>query len=160
MCVLVGANGTGKTTFFDVFSFLKDALAMNVGQALAKRGGWREVVSRGKLDASIEISLRFRLPIAEKTRLVTYILEIGLDDSGKPIIYQEILSCKRSSHGTSYHFLEFSRGSGFAISNEEDFSTSDAELRREDQRLDAPDILAIKLRLNLQVQHFHFQIYS
>lgn len=25
LCVLVGANGTGKSTLFDVFSFLKDA---------------------------------------------------------------------------------------------------------------------------------------
>lgn len=40
LCVLVGANGTGKSTLFDVFSFLKDALAMNVGKALAKRGGF------------------------------------------------------------------------------------------------------------------------
>ena len=31
LCVLVGANGTGKSTLFDVFSFLKDALSMNVG---------------------------------------------------------------------------------------------------------------------------------
>ena len=39
LCVLVGANGTGKSTLFDVFSFLKDALAMNVTKALARRGG-------------------------------------------------------------------------------------------------------------------------
>jgi len=26
LCVLVGANGTGKSTLFDVFSFLKDAM--------------------------------------------------------------------------------------------------------------------------------------
>ena len=38
LCVLVGANGTGKSTLFDVFSFLKDALSMNVAKALAKRG--------------------------------------------------------------------------------------------------------------------------
>ena len=29
MVVVVGANGTGKSTLFDVFSFLKDALTQN-----------------------------------------------------------------------------------------------------------------------------------
>ena len=29
MAVLVGANGSGKTTMFDAFSFLKDALKDN-----------------------------------------------------------------------------------------------------------------------------------
>ena len=46
-CVFVGANGTGKTSLFDLFGFLHDALTYNVKQALAKRGGFSEVVSRG-----------------------------------------------------------------------------------------------------------------
>ena len=33
---------------------------------------------------------------------------------------------------------------GYAITNEEDFSLPDEELTREEQALDAPDILAIK----------------
>ena len=35
--VIVGANGTGKSTLFDVFGFLRDALAGNVRQALDAR---------------------------------------------------------------------------------------------------------------------------
>ncbi len=46
-CVFVGANGSGKTSLFDVFQFLRDSLTYNVKQALAKRGGFQEVVSRG-----------------------------------------------------------------------------------------------------------------
>ncbi|MEJ0002980.1 MAG: hypothetical protein WDN30_04425 [Pararobbsia sp.] len=30
-----------------MFSFLKDALAMNVAKAVTKRGGYRELASRG-----------------------------------------------------------------------------------------------------------------
>lgn len=41
MCVLVGANGTGKSTLFSVFSFLKDALTEDVHVALTKLGGSR-----------------------------------------------------------------------------------------------------------------------
>jgi len=144
LCVLVGANGTGKSTLFDVFSFLKDALSMNVSKALAKRGGWREVVSRGFVNESIEISLQFRLNISGHERLVTYSLEIDLGEDSKPRVKREILRYKRSSYGAPYHFLDFSCGKGTAINNEEDFSKADKELDREEQELDAPDILAVK----------------
>ena len=43
LCVFIGANGTGKTTLFDVFGFLNDALIHNVRSALAKRGGFKEI---------------------------------------------------------------------------------------------------------------------
>ena len=36
LCIIVGANGTGKSTIFQVFQFLRDAMASNVKVALAK----------------------------------------------------------------------------------------------------------------------------
>ncbi|MBS7350914.1 MAG: AAA family ATPase [Comamonas sp.] len=144
LCVLVGANGTGKSTLFDVFSFLKDALTMNVGKALAKRGGYREVASRGFTHEPIEITLQFRLEITGKERLVTYALKIALGKDGRPLVDREVLRYKRGAYGAPFRFLDFSRGNGYAIINEEDFSKQDEELTREEQALDAPDILAIK----------------
>ncbi|WP_049412516.1 AAA family ATPase [Stenotrophomonas maltophilia] len=144
LCVLVGANGTGKSTLFDVFSFLKDALSMNVGKAISKRGSYREVASRGHTSDPIELSLQFRLDIAGKERLVTYLLRIAPGEGGRPVVEREILRYKRSAYGAPFHFLDFSHGRGYAITNEEDFSKPDEELKREEQELDAPDILAIK----------------
>ncbi len=144
LCVLVGANGTGKSTLFDVFSFLKDALSMNVGKALSKRGGYKEVVSRSHFGEAIELTLQFRLEITGYERLVTYILNIAPDANGKPVVEREILRYKRGRHGAPFHFLDFCRGRGYAITNEEDFSKQEEELTREEQELDAPDILAIK----------------
>ncbi len=40
--ILVGANGTGKSTLFSVFGFLRDAMTSNVTTALAKLGGSRD----------------------------------------------------------------------------------------------------------------------
>jgi len=37
--VMVGANGTGKSTLFTVFGFLRDAMNGNVTTALARLGG-------------------------------------------------------------------------------------------------------------------------
>jgi predicted ATPase len=144
LCVLVGANGTGKSTLFDVFSFLKDALSMNVGKAIAKRGGYREVASRGFAHEPIEITLQFRLEITGKERLVTYVLRIAPGENGRPLVEREVLRYKRGAYGAPFRFLDFSCGTGYAITNEEDFSKPDEELAREEQELDAPDILAIK----------------
>lgn len=143
LCVFVGANGTGKSTLFDVFGFLKDALVGNVRTALQKRGGFKEVVTRGCEDQSIELSLQFRLEISGAQRLVSYLLEISLENN-KPIVSREILRYKRGSYGSPYHFLDFTRGKGYAILNEDDFNKKDSELEREEESLDSPDILAVK----------------
>lgn len=142
-CVFVGANGTGKSTFFDVFGFLHDALLGNVRQALDNRGRFREVMSRESGSDTILIEIQVRLLILEKERLVTYSVEIGEKDR-QPLVKREILRYKRGRHGKPYHFLDFKEGHGYAITNEEDFSKSDEQLDREEQKLDSPDILALK----------------
>lgn len=117
---------------------------MNVAKALAKRGGYREVASRGYADEPIEITLQFRLEITGRERLVTYVLKISRGRDGRPFVEREVLRYKRGAYGAPFRFLDFSAGRGYAITNEEDFSLKDEELTREEQGLDAPDILAIK----------------
>ncbi|MFO1262615.1 MAG: AAA family ATPase [Rhodoferax sp.] len=144
LCVVVGANGTGKSTLFDVFSFLKDSLAMNVGKAVAKRGGYKELASRGYADEPIELTLQFRLHITGYERLVTYVLRIEPDATGRAVVAREILRYKRGANGKPYHFLDFSYGKGYSITNEEDFHKAEEALTREETQLDTPDLLAIK----------------
>ena len=138
-CVLVGPNGAGKSTLFDAFSFLKDALTLNVSKALAKRGGFREVITRDS-KGQICFEVKFR---ESSGRLATYVLKIG-EDKGRAVIEREILKFRRGGHGKPWHFLDFSRGAGTAIVNEEDYGKEGAEERRDTQQLESPDILAIK----------------
>jgi predicted ATPase len=140
--VIVGANGAGKSTLFDVFGFLHDCLKSNVRQALDKRGRFREVLSRDSDSDSILIEIQYRMEIASIERLVTYSLEIA-EKSGAPYVSREILRYKRARHGKPYHFLDFSNGEGYAITNEEDFKKADETLERESQKV-ASDTLAIK----------------
>lgn len=142
-CIFIGSNGTGKTSLFDVFGFLKDCLTYNVSRALQSRGGFKEVVSRGKIDQSINIELQFRLNITGTNRLVTYILSIA-QENGRAIVEREILRYKRGPAGQPYRFLDFQQGAGEAVINEEDFSKTEENLTRERQQLDSPDILAVK----------------
>lgn len=148
VAIFVGRNGTGKTTLFRVFAFLKECLNSNVRVALQQEGGllgFKEVITRGCDPAtdSISIEIKFRMEIAGRERLVTYHLEIG-QDSGRPMVRREILRYKRGRYGSPFHFINFENGSGTAVSNEEDFNKPDEELDREEQTLGSPDILAIK----------------
>lgn len=138
-CVLVGPNGAGKSTLFDAFSFLKDALTLNVSKALAKRGGFREVITRDS-KGQICFEVKFR---ESSGRLATYVLKIG-EDKGRAVIEREILKFRRGGHGKPWHFLDFSRGAGTAIVNEEDYGKEGAQERQDNQQLESPDILAIK----------------
>ena len=141
-CVIIGANGTGKSTLFDIFG-LRDALKNNIRQALQIRGGYREIITRGQEQEDIEIELQFPMKILDTERLVTYQIIIG-QNNNRPVIKREILRYKRGEHGKPFHFLDFQLGQGYAITNEEDFSKPDKELDREEQQLESNDILAIK----------------
>ena len=145
-CVLVGANGTGKSTLFSVFAFLRDAMTTNLSAALGRLGGSRglqEVRSRGTT-GPIEIEIKLRTVLANKrSQLITY--ELHIDEmNGRPAVVREILKYRRGSSGQPWHFLDFSNGTGEAVTNELDSVTDEKELKREQQTLKSPDILAIK----------------
>lgn len=144
MSVFLGVNGAGKTTLFDVFGFLHDALRDNVYTALAKRGGYKQVISRGESGA-IEFEIKFRSAIKgiKSPLLVTYQLEIR-EIEGSPVVSREILKYRRGQKGKPWHFLDFSNGKGTAIINEDEYGVEDTTEEREEQTLGRPDILAIK----------------
>lgn len=141
LAVFLGANGAGKSTLFDIFWFMHDALIDNVRAAITKRGGFKEVVSRGE-KGPIEFEIKFR-PDPGKP-VVTYNLIIGLDEKGIPVVKREVLKYRRRQKGKSWHLLDFTEGVGLAIVNEGEYGCPDAKPLYEEQKLDSPDILAIK----------------
>jgi len=139
LTVVVGANGSGKSTLFDVFSYLKEALTQNVAQAVARRGGFQELVSRGE-SGPIGITVKFR---ESGGRLATYQLEIA-SDQGRPVVHREILKFRRGQFGKPWHFVDFSRGRGTAITNESMYGQEGVKAERDERVLDDPSGLAIK----------------
>ena len=139
LTVIVGANGSGKSTLFDVFSFLKEALTQNVAQAVARRGGFSELVSRGE-EGPIGVTVKFR---ESSGRLATYQLDIA-SDQGQPVVDREILKFRRGQYGQPWHFVDFSRGRGTAITNEAAYGEEGVVEERKEHVLDDPSVLAIK----------------
>ena len=140
MAVVVGANGSGKSTLFDVFTFLKDALTQNAAAAVARRGGFRELVSRGE-QGPVGITIKFR---ESGGRLATYLLDVAVA-SGRVVVDREVLRYRRGQGGgRPWHFVDFSRGAGTAITNESAYGQEGVDEERENYELDDPSVLAIK----------------
>jgi predicted ATPase len=96
-------------------------------------------VSRGE-EGPIGITVKFR---ESGGRLATYILEVGTD-GGRVVVDREVLRYRRGGHGRPWHFVDFRRGSGTAITNESAYGEVGTQEEREDYQLDDPSVLAIK----------------
>jgi predicted ATPase len=104
-----------------------------------KRGGFRELVSRNATEP-IKITLRFR---ETGGSLATYELSVA-EVGGRVVVERELLKFRRGSYGRPWHFVEFSKGEGRAITNESVYGQAGVEAERRNYKLDAENILAIK----------------
>ena len=143
LTVLIGTNGSGKSTLFDVFAFLAECFASGLPNAWGRRGGMRELRSRGE-DGPITIELKYRERAREP--LITYHLAIDENDRA-PVVAEEWLEWRRGrSHGRPFRFLSYQLGEGNAIEGD----MPDEEAARTDQPLTSPALLAVSALGQLQ----------
>lgn len=133
--VLVGPNGSGKTTVFDVFSFLSECFQFGLRHAWDRRGRARELRTRG---ASGPIVFELKYREHPKQPLITYHLAIDEGARG-PVVAEEWLQWRRGSTGKPFRFLDYREGQGRAISGE----MPDEQDRRIDIPLRSPDLIAV-----------------
>ena len=114
LTVLTGPNGSGKSTVVDVFAFLSECFETNLDHAWEKRGGMREIRSRGA-DGPVRIRIRYREePNAPP---VTYHLAID-ERQGRPEIAEEWLQSEAGAEGKPYRFLDVRNGRGKVVTGE------------------------------------------
>ena len=118
--VVVGKNGTGKSTLFDAFGFVADCLTADVESAcdMKQRGGFERLRSKGATDA-LHFEAYYRE--APNERPITYELSIALDASGRPFVESEVLKQRRKgqSYGRPFPFLRLHHGKGLVWAGEE-----------------------------------------
>ena len=135
LTVLIGPNGSGKSTLFDVFAFLSECFTAGLPQAWAKRGGLRELRSRGMAGPiTIEVKYRER----PNSPRITYHLEIDEHDR-LPVVEREWLGWRRKQYGRPFRFLDFRNGTGSAIAGDD----PDEDAERIEQPLTSNDLLAV-----------------
>ncbi len=132
---LVGPNGSGKTTVFDVFSFLSECFQYGLRHAWDRRGRARELRTRG---ASGPIVFELKYREHPKHPLITYHLAIDEGTKG-PVVAEEWLQWRRGSTGKPFRFLDYREGQGRAISGE----MPDEPDRRIEIPLRSPDLIAV-----------------
>jgi predicted ATPase len=101
--ILVGPNASGKSTFLDVFSFVRDLLDDGVEEAVESRvGSLNELVWMGKSDW-FEIALELEVPDRvrfEDYRFCRYEVRIGVGKHGVEILRETLWLKKESGDKT------------------------------------------------------------
>ena len=115
MTVVIGKNGVGKSTLFDVFGFLSDALKFGIEDAceMRGRGGFERICSQGQA-GSVEFEISYLSN--EITSPLTYELKISNDGKGRPFVKKELLFT--ISNNKPVLFLALLHGLGFSINND------------------------------------------
>lgn len=137
LTVLIGPNGSGKSTVLDVFAFLAECFGDGLRKAWNRRGGARELKTRGA-DGPAVVEIEYREQ--PETPLITYHLEVDEND-GTPFVAHEWLWWRLGRDGRPFRFLENRKGVCRAIGGERPHSRDD----RKPFDLNSPDMLAVNV---------------
>jgi len=128
LTVVIGKNGTGKSSLFDAFGFLADCLKSGVEEACDAhgRGGFERIRTRGQKNP-IEFEIYYKED--GNARPITYELAIDLDRSGRPYVLKERLrqGRRKQKRGRPFSFLILNEGKGVVWKGEQDGKEIDEE---------------------------------
>jgi len=133
MTAVIGKNGVGKSTLFDVFGFLADCHKSGVEEAcdLRGRGGFDRIRSQGQ-DGPVEFEIYYKED--GNARPITYEISIALDSSGRPFVQKERLRQRRKGqrHGRPFSFLVLNEGKGLVWRGDKEGTNIDVDKGQRD----------------------------
>ncbi len=89
LTLLIGKNGTGKSTVFDAFAFIGDCMRIGVEDACLKRGGYDAIYSQGSKGP---ISFGFNFRLTPGSHVLSYVLNVDLGANDRPFVDTELLA--------------------------------------------------------------------
>lgn len=120
LTAVIGQNGVGKSTLFNAFGFLADALrdGVEVASDARGRGGFKRIKTQGT-EGPIAFEIYYRQ--TSDSRPITYELAIDLDPIGRPYVSRERLRQRRKGQKTGwpFSFLILNNGKGEVWKGEE-----------------------------------------
>ncbi len=128
LTVVIGKNGSGKSSLFDAFGFVADCLATDVETAcdMKQRGGYERLLTKGE-----QGPMRFEVFYREapNERPISYELSVALDKAGRPYVESEVLKQARkgTTRGRLFPFLRLNSGKGTVWSGEDALEGTDEE---------------------------------
>ncbi|MGV9824856.1 AAA family ATPase [Gordonia sp. NPDC003429] len=134
LTVLLGANGSGKSTVFDVFAFLHESFTEGLRAAWDRRNRMEGIRTVGEV-GPVSIELKYRTEYRGTSRLATYRLVVD-EVRSSPVVEEERLTWTVSpGSGRPKDILRFHRGDG---------KTWDEDTAQErEEELASPDLLAV-----------------
>ena len=120
LTVVIGKNGTGKSSIFDAFGFIADCLKNGVEEACDARGGFAKIFSKEQpQNESISFEIYYRESDSENP--ITYEFSIKTDEHQRPYVFSERLRQRRKGqrkYGRPFSFLILNSGTGIAWKGE------------------------------------------
>lgn len=135
LTVLLGPNGSGKSTALDALDFLIDCFQSGLGDAWRRRGGGREIKTRGGR-GPVVIQLKYREQPGWP--LLTYTLAVD-EKFGCPVVRSERLQWRPAARSKAFPFLDYGEGAGSAAT---EYPEAESKNQRIPLRLQSPDLLA------------------
>lgn len=114
LTVVIGKNGTGKSSIFDAFGFISDCLKNGVEEACDDRGGFEKIFSKGQ-DISEGINFEIYYRESKNDNPITYEFSIKIDEKKRPYVASERLRQRRNGSGNvgrPFSFLILNNGTG------------------------------------------------
>lgn len=152
LAVVIGRNGTGKSSLFDAFGFLADCLTFGVEEACYRqeRGGFDKLRSYGQT-GPIEFEVYYRE--SKNERPISYSLIIDIDKNGRPFVAAERLRQRRKgqSRGWPFSFLDLKNGKGFVWARDTLGKADEEDNEKEYIELDDTRFLGIATLGHLKV---------
>ena len=94
LTVVIGKNGTGKSSIFDAFGFISDCLKKGVEEACDARGGFEKIFSKGQ-DTAEGINFEIYYRESRDSSPITYEFSIKIDEKNRPFVSSERLRQRR-----------------------------------------------------------------